>query len=71
MEVSVESNNSHNVEEAIQMEGSNQHLTGGIMTVIRPDSPLGDVIVSLKRDEEDARELMLSSTAVWWWRKLG
>ena len=33
MEVSVESNDSHNVEEAMQMEGSNQHLTGGIMTV--------------------------------------
>jgi hypothetical protein len=44
MEVSVESNDSHNVEEAMQMEGSNQHLTGGIMTVTRPDSPLGDVL---------------------------
>jgi hypothetical protein len=44
MEFSVESNDSHNVEEAMQMEGSNQRLTGGIMTVTRPDSPLGDVL---------------------------
>jgi len=44
MEESVESYDSHNVEEAMQMEGSNQHLTGGIMTVTRPDSTLGDVL---------------------------